>query len=193
MAIQDQQHGDANKSAIPAQPVTAISARGAARRRFTRAGAGATGALLTVISTPGMAIDICTTPSGSLSGGLQSHAGPKPVCSGVSPGYWKNHDDWPVSKTLTYGSIFTHCSRHKDYKSCTLINILDPQDWDKEGIGRHMVGTYLNILSGRISFLTVPQLVNMWNEFNDKGYFKPTATVKWYAYEIVLYLKGTMG
>lgn len=41
-----------------------LDARGRARRRFTRAGLGATGVLMTLASQPGMAADVCTREPG---------------------------------------------------------------------------------------------------------------------------------
>lgn len=67
-----------------------------ARRRFMRTGLGAAGVLMTLASQPGMATDMCATPSGTLSGGLQSHHGNAYACAGQSPGYWKNHRGWPA-------------------------------------------------------------------------------------------------
>lgn len=181
-----------NQDQQSAEQAAQISARGAARRRFTRAGLGITGALATITSRAAMASDICTTPSGSLSGGLKSHHGPAPACVGRSPGYWKNHSSWPCSKTITFGSIFS-CSSSSPYYKTTLQEILNPQKWDKHELGSHLVATYLNILSGKISFLTVPTIQGMWNDLYRRGYYNPTAGVKWFAYDVVDYLTGTMG
>lgn len=199
-----------------------LSAKGAARRRFTRAGLGASGVLLTLASQPGMAQTICTTPSGSLSGGLQSRAPQTVVCQGLSPGYWKGHNDWPAGYTRDTlntqgivsgtGTLFTDGARgfpvsslkkksasggstvptSYDSPYCTFDRILDHQDFDDQNFGMHLAATMLNIKSGRISFLTADQLVNMWNEVRTRGWFEPTANVKWYPYDIVNYLKGTM-
>lgn len=169
-----------------------MTARGAARRRFARAGVGVTGALVTISSKAGMATDICTTMSGSLSGGLQSQAPDSQVaCAGRSPGFWKNHDGWPVNKLLAFGAVFT-CDAGSPYNTCSLNDILDPKDWDKHGIGRHMAATYLNIRSGRIGFLTELQLQRVWDGLRG-GYYHPQPGVDWDAEDVVEYLQGTMG
>lgn len=190
MTYQDQQPGEP-ASPTPEQSAAQISARGAARRRFARAGLGVSGALVTITSRATMTCDICRAPSGSLSGSLQSYKGPAPVCEGRSPGYWKTHTTWPCNKTITFGSIFT-CSRYSKYYACSIDTILDPQQWDKEGIGRHIVATYLNVRSGKISFLTIANLQNIWNELRNKGYYAPAAGVKWYPADVVKYFQGTM-
>lgn len=186
MDNQNQQAG-----APPAAPP--ISAHGAARRRFARAGLGVSGALVTISSKAGMAADICTTPSGSLSGGLQSQ---KPAaalsCDGRSPGYWKNNDSWPAAKVLMFGAVFS-CAAGSPYDTCSMADILDPKEWDQHGIGRHMAATWLNIRSGKISFLGERQLQRIWEDLRSAGYYEPTAGTKWYAEEVVDYLKGTMG
>lgn len=193
VATENQQDATPAQPGVPAADL--LSAKGAARRRFTRAGAGATGVLLTLASQPGMAADVCTTPSGWLSGGLKSHHGPAPVCSGVSPGYWKTHDGWPspVTPDSTFGSIFG-CNRRfaSTYGAAKCGTILEHQSFDQANLGMHLVATYLNVLSGRISFLTISNVQAIWNEWQSKGYYTPTVGKKWYAADIVIYLRGTM-
>lgn len=186
MTHQDQQ------AAEPTPPAQ-ISARGAARRRFARAGLGASAALVTISSKAGMAVDICTAPSGSLSGGLLSRKpGAVVACEGRSPGYWKTHNSWPCERTKTFGSVFS-CPTDSPYHECTMADILEPKKWDANGVGRHLVATYLNILSGKINFLTVPQIQNIWNDLSRRGTYNPTAGVHWYAEDVVEYFQGTMG
>ncbi|MES2152903.1 MAG: hypothetical protein V4508_24260 [Pseudomonadota bacterium] len=174
-----------------------LSASGVSRRRFARIGAGASGVLLTLASQPGMACDICTSPSGSLSGGLASHGPTQVACNGVSPGYWKNNDPWPIAKTTKFGSVpnqvFTCISgSFSNYGSCELGGLIDGKGWDNANLGMHLTAAYLNFKSGRAAFPTETMLHAMWYEFQSVGYYKPTATVKWYADDIVNYLKGTM-
>lgn len=185
MTYQDQQ------AAEPTPPAQ-ISAGGAARRRFARAGLGASAALVTISSKAGMAVDICTAPSGSLSGGLESrNPGTIVACEGRGPGYWKTHNGWPCDRMKTFGSVFS-CPTDSKYHACTMADILDPKNWDTNGVGRHLVATYLNILSGKINFLTVPAIQNIWNDLSRRGSYSPTAGVNWYAEDVVDYFKGTM-
>ena len=92
---------------------------------------------------------------------------------------------------MTFGSIFS-CPSDSRYFAVTLGDILVPKRWDRNGLGRHMVATYLNIMSGKINFLTVTALQNIWNDLTRRGTYSPTAGVKWYADDVVDYLKGTM-
>lgn len=40
--------------------------------------------------------------------------------------------------------------------------------------------------------LSEAQVVNIFNEWDLRGYFQPTAGVKWYGADIVTYLQSTM-
>lgn len=178
----------------PASGKADLSPEGTARRRFTRAGVAASGVLLTLHSQPGMAVEVCTTPSGYLSGGLQSFRGPPPTCAGRSPGYWKNHS-WPrgCDKNLPFTRVFaSNGTNGKTYGAISQGGILEPQKWDRHGIGRHLIACYLNVQAGLSSFQTVPMLQRIWLEYQTKGYYTPTAGVRWDGAKIVEYLQGTM-
>lgn len=191
----DNQQNNGNTTPPP------LSQRGATRRRLTKAGIGALGVLSTLESRAGMSPMICKSPSGALSGGLSSHYGPAPVCQGLSPGYWKNHPDaWSIPLNTMFADVFyvagdkTSCtaeSKDKSYLCSTMMNLLDPQGFDTYKLGMHLVATYLNIRAGKISFLTVEALVNMWFELQTKGYYNPVAGVQWSAEQVKNYLEAT--
>lgn len=184
-----------NAGNIPA----GMSAKGVARRRFAKAGAGASaGAILTLASQPAMAT-VCMAPSKVCSG---NHS-PKTVklaCAGVSPGYWKTHH-WAWKGALTDGtSLFRftfptsgHCSALSGYKC---FDIVDPtkvaNGADQNNVAMHIMATLLNVRSKRIDFLTENQVLGIWNAYARDGYYQPTVNVKWYGPEIVNYLKSTM-
>jgi hypothetical protein len=178
-----------------------LSERGAARRRLAKAGVGAAGILATLESRATMSPMMCKSPSGALSGGLSSHYGTAPVCQGLSPGYWKNHTgSWPCATDLWFADVFyvpgnrsvcTVKTKNKSYLCSTLLNVLSPQSFDKYNLGMHAVATYLNIRSGKISFLSVETLLSMWREVQTKGYYSPTAGVKWTAEQVKNYLQAT--
>lgn len=172
-----------------------MDARGLARRRFTRTGLGAAGVLMTLASTPGMATDVCTSPSGSLSGGLQSHHGNAVACAGLSSGYWKNHADWPAGcqPNTPFGQVFTVDAAHAStYGAVSCGDILSHQPFDESNLGMHLVAAWLNALAGLTSFLTTDDLRRIWNEWQAKGYYNPVPSVRWNAASIVIYLSGTM-
>ncbi len=192
MANQKQDQDQAQPAATSPPPLTPS---GASRRRFAKSGAAVTGVLLTVASRPGMACDICTTPSGYCSGNLKSGHSTKPVvCAGRSPGYWKNNSNWPsgCKTTNTFGSVFSCNSTHTNYKFCQMGTIVSPQSWDTYNVGMHLTACYLNIKAGITSYLTVAMLQAIWSEYQSKGYYTPTYGKKWYGSDIVFYLQGTM-
>lgn len=203
MANESHQNDVAPATDAPQQPLATIDAialgqRGASRRRFARAGAGATGVLLTLASQPGMACDICMSASGyqshSKSMTAASHKEPV-VCAGRNPTYWKHTRSWPrdCRSSAEFGKHFT-CfgSTTNTYGSTTCMKILTPQSFDPHGVGVYLMAMYLNVLSGKTSFMTVEQVRAIWNSYRDTGFYSPTAGVKWDASQIVFYLSGTM-
>lgn len=63
---------------------------------------------------------------------------------------------------------------------------------DPYQLGAHFVAAILNEKIGATHILSGSQLVNMFNEWNRRGFFEPTAGVKWYADKIVTYLQSTL-
>lgn len=175
------------------------------RRRFASAGAKASGVILTLASTPGMGATMCKSPSGSLSGSLQSNHGTQTVvCNGVSPGYWKNWpDQWPPScyptttaqhKATLFASIFPYGWTDL-YRTGTLMDVLVSNDpaQDPYNLGMHLVAAFLNVKSNppKINFFTVTTLKNMWHDLYTYGYYQPVAGKKWYAADVAKYLMST--
>jgi hypothetical protein len=60
-------------------------------------------------------------------------------------------------------------------------------------LGRYMVAALLNARSGRTPVLDEAGVRNMWNDLVNRGYYEPTAGVRWSAPEIVSYIRTTMG
>jgi hypothetical protein len=126
MVNHEQQDGTPTApAAIPAIPP--LSPRGAARRRL--AGVGASGVLMTVASNHALAALVCKSPSGALSGNLNSQS-PNVVCEGVSPGYWKSHpESWPSEvKTTDLFSKYFAC--HGQLSNFSCMKVLEKQDAD---------------------------------------------------------------
>lgn len=189
MVNHEQQDGNLPASDTPAA-IPPLTAQGASRRRL--AGLGASGVLLTVASNNALAGLVCKSPSGALSGDMASR-NPKAVCNGVSPGYWKNHaGSWPSQvKTTDLFSQHLHCSGALSGLTC--MQILSKQKADKNNVAMHMMATYLNVLSGRITFLTAQAVLDIWAQFNTYGtYTPPGANKPWSGSELVDYLSSTM-
>jgi hypothetical protein len=178
-------------------PAALLSSAGAARRRFGRAGVGVSGVVLTLVSQPGMASPLmCTSASGSLSHGLSSKpANAKLVCAGVSPGFWKSAGrTWPApcTREKLFSSVFPHGGTSL-YQTGSMLAMLTNNDPSKDpyNLGMHLVATYLNVLSGKISFLTVDGLKKMWNDLVTYGHYVPSAGYSWTALDVKNYLQST--
>lgn len=205
VANQDQHDGASGSPPLPsAAPDAAADAAppafaGAARRRFATKGAAALGAILTVKSQPGMACEICHSPSGFASGNLNSHNPHIIVCAGRSPGYWKTHtSEWhSTCKTTTKFQSKFNCSYSSGFYNKAMLTILDHQSYDKDNVAMHCIAAYQNALAGKTSFLLPTKVQAIWNEYwatggSGRGYYTPMAGKKWYGAEITAYLRGTM-
>lgn len=183
---------------LPTADAIALGQRGASRRRFARAGAGATGVLLTLASQPGMACDICMSASGYQSYSKTMTAASnrtEVVCSGRGPSHWRNTENWPAGCKVSnlFGNHFDCVGFTRyTYGASTCMKILTPQFFDPHGVGVYMMAMYLNVLAGYTSFMDVEKVRAMWKEYVETGYYTPTAGVKWNASQIVFYLSGTM-
>ena len=189
----EQAHGAAGDPAPTGSAGTKAAPEALSRRNFTKAGIGASGVLLTLASQPGMASSICRTPSGSLSGGLQSRA-PVVSCSGQLPSYYASGTTFPgtVSVDTLFGDVFTcNATYGATFGAAKLQTILTHQGFDTVNLGMYLAATYLNIASNRIGFLTLVQLQDIWRDWQALGYYSPTAGTNWDASSIVTYLSGT--
>lgn len=171
-----------------------MTPRGTARRRLTKVGLGAASVLWSLNSRAQMSPMKCVSPSAGVSGSLRNPDGNLTCAGGNSPGYWKNHEIWPCSRDIMFDSVFTSMgSRQLTYGTKTMLQILQGCDFDKQNqsVGKHLVATYLNVISGNITFLSVNTLVDIWRQLENPGYYKPSPTVFWTAEDTKEYLEGT--
>ena len=59
-------------------------------------------------------------------------------------------------------------------------------------VGRYVVAAMLNAAAGRTPYLSQATIRQMWNDLISRGYFEPTAGVRWGPAEIAAYLRATM-
>jgi hypothetical protein len=194
VAIQDQHDARGASDLAASSGGQGLGAKGASRRRFAKAAGAGAGVILTLASQPGMATEVCASPSQSLSLAHSGKPGAIVACSGRSPGYWKNNEAWPggVDRNSTlFGAVFS-CGYGSDYAKTTMLKMCSPCDFDKFELGAHITATYLNVLSGLINFLTLQDVKDIWYEVSHSGVYKPSAGVIWQPYQLVDYLKKTM-
>jgi hypothetical protein len=190
MTSDGRQSDNSETEALPG-PLAHSGLKSAGRRRFGKSGIAVSGVLVTLASGPVLGDIVCKSPSGALSGNLSSHGTP-PVCTGVSPGYWKNHTDWPIANrdTVKFKTVFT-TTPGSPYGTVTMLTLLDHQDYDTNNLGMHLVAAYLNAMAGRTPFLTVETIKSMWTEIQTVGYFTPTAGTHWTSAQVVAYITST--
>jgi hypothetical protein len=120
--------------------------------------------------------------------------------SSNDPVDWKNGT--PFSGTFSCGgngAVYQSCCLPVRNAPCKPTNplslmqvlLLGGKD-DRYQLGAHIVAALLNAKMGWTPVLTVAAVKNMFNEWAAKGYYEPSAGVKWSAADIVTYLKTTM-
>ena len=80
----------------------------------------------------------------------------------------------------TFDSVF---GRQGGYENKTLSEVLRlSSNSGKEGLARHLVAAYLNALKGLTprEVLDVPTIKSIWTSFVARGYYEPTAGIRWF-------------
>jgi len=115
----------------------------------------------------------------------------------TAPGNKKGTTSSSTTTTTTPGTLFSDvfsCSSFgKGLAGLSMTRvILQGGTGDPYQLGAHSVAALLNARSGWTPVLTEAQVINIFNEYDSKGYFEPTAGIKWNPANIVTYLKTTM-
>lgn len=186
-----------------------LDSRGAARRRFTRAGVGAAGVILTLHSQPGMATGItCASPSGFMSIKTASHDPQNSCSNNRSHGYWKNHTSaWKsragTSPDTKFSDVLAAHGAYAGLANYTLMQVIarpkeakDIKTIDRNNVAMQMVTALLNArasaMAGIPSVLPEDKVVAMWDEFLLKGSYQPTKSARpWTGAQIAGYLETT--
>ena len=209
----------ADQDTTPETGKEGSKANNGGRRRFLGAGTAAAPFVLTLVSQPALGVT-CFTPSRSMSRNTSlSQQGKFGECTNAeSPGNYGQQVEqvkskgkinpayhWPRSvlptarfhPTFLQGSIagetsFTNESNNtvtsKTLGEVLLINV-------SGNVAKHIIAAYLNKLGGNgavipDSAITLAGIKNMWAEYATKGFYEPMAGIKWYAQDIVNYLKS---
>lgn len=239
------------------QPV-ATAVPNPSRRRFTRAGVGASAVVLTLASRSVLADTLCKSPSGfdSLKPSTDTNQGA--VCAGKTADQWLLQDPWPVSKDTSFASIFGNgydglyagappatstaarvaavpTSTNKWFDpfnegskagktdgkaqagtataatttAATTTTIPNPATANSELllkdatvfqamsgsrtplVVKNLLAAWLNARGKYSAFPTETDVVQIFQELQQKGYYEVRATVKWYEADINKYLAST--
>lgn len=185
-----------------------LDAKGLARRRFARAGAGATGVILTLHSQPGMATygKLCNSPSGFTSMTPNASSNPRFSCSyNRSHGYWKNHQrEWKthagVDPETKFGKIFRCSGSYAELYNVPLIKILNPSKEikaiDRNNVAMQTIAAYLNARASRYagvpSVMPEEHVLEIWSAFVTRGYYLPAPGARpWNGAVIAAYFEST--
>jgi len=181
------------------------------RRRLVGGGLGAAPLLMTLVSRPVLGQETCLSASAHLSGPT-SHPHEQQVCSGGSPNYWsQNLNEWPspyqattdaeasaalgssstlFATTANTATLFAATFSPSPYPpETTYLAVLNMSGPSNE-VARHLVAAQLNVAKGWTPVLDAGRIQEIWLEYTGKGYFEPTAGVKWYEADIVAYLES---
>lgn len=132
-----------------------------------------------------------------------NHAWPSGYRWGSCPS--GEHNDWKKwrggtsvkSKFNCYGNCRKYGQYdtwHRGARDCSLeqVMLMGGTD-DPFQLGGHLVAALLNAEMGWTNdVLGVQAVKDMWNEYDAKGYYEPTAGVQWGPEQIVEYLQSTM-
>lgn len=191
----------------PQAPAETPAFAGAARRRFTKAGAVAVGAVLTLKSQPGMASgpNPCSFATPSAAGSFNINHSRAPAtgsCQARSPGYWgklANKGAWPKqaqnSQLSMWDQPFTDIFPYNGspYASMTLGEVINMSGGGLQDTARHLIAAYLNAAKGyTLPYLTTDKVKEIWLLNLSAAGFQPAGKV-WNTTEISNYIKATWG
>jgi hypothetical protein len=192
-----------------AVPVPPLDAKGLARRRFARVGAGTTGVILTLHSQPGMATfskSMCKSPSGYMSMKPGTSGQPQVSCSyNRSHGYWKTHpSEWRsaagMDSSTKFSKFFRCTGAYSGLANVTMMQVIDPSKTikaiDRNNVAMQCVAALLNARTaqtkGLPTVLPVDEVVDIWNQFATRGSYTPVkGALPWSGAVIAAYLEST--
>lgn len=174
------------------------------RRRLLKGSLSAAPVLMTLASRPVIAGQCvpCSAWS-SLSGSLATKN--LASCAGKSPTTWVATATWPdpYHPTTKNGSkgwdaTLYHCTTTglsgTIFSPSTMLAVMQLSDDNgMRTLGRYTAAALLNARLGLTPVLTETTVRAMWNDLLTRGYFEPTAGVRWGSAQIVAYLKTTIG
>ena len=174
-----------------------LSPQGVARRRFARAGVGASGVIMTLASQPGMATTVCRPPSGFLSGTWAStHPKQQVWCAGMKPEIWCAYlSKWKTLSKAYFWKYFTCTGNTSSLKDLTLFQIMssNPAKGSKEEVAKFIVTAWLNARANLTPVLPESKVKIIWGEYTQKLSYTPDAGgATWGNTMIVDYIKSTI-
>jgi hypothetical protein len=121
------------------------------------------------------------------------------AAAGYTPSTTTSTGGTTTSSGSSYGATATpyHCSTTglggRVFAGKSMVEVIDlMQSGGLNSLGRYIVAALLNARSGRTPMLSETNVRAMWNDLINRGYYEPTAGIRWGATEIVAYIKTTI-
>jgi hypothetical protein len=209
VANQDQADGEAIKSDDVTPAAVTLLPAGMSRRRF--AGLGASGVILTLASQPAMANSVMCTSLSAAGSVVHSKSTTILICNGRSPGYYFKAANWAgtgIDPNGMFKDYFSTTGVGRLLAPYTLLQVVTGRfaitsatgqvttpttNPDQYNVARHVIATWLNVLSKRVSFFTVESVQSMWTEYAATSHYLPTAGAQpWDGSTLVTHLKERM-
>jgi len=163
----------------------------AGRRRLLRGGLSAAPVIMTFASGR-VSAGLCTT--GSAFGSLHpSGKQPSITCGGRSPAMWNSTPPghWPLGANTFFQSYFAPAISGTNVP---LKDVFDPAK-GYDPVAQHCLAALLNASTSYpltpATILGVGYAKDIWYSYKTKGYFEPTAGVRWYSAKIVEWIATT--
>lgn len=222
MTMENSGHEETGRQPQNGDAMTPPQVRNPSRRRFTRAGVGASAVILTLTSRSVLAQTACKSPSGFASANLSQHNHDAVACDGVTASNWlEPNRQWPVPKETRFVDIFGSSSLmfrtgapqkfydafpsradKKDLppgqaaKSTSLdeATLFDALNGGETPfVVKSIIAAYLNFRAGLNTYPTDLQAIAIFKEWQAKGIYTPSAGIKWSEDDIISYLGSTQG
>ncbi len=222
MTMENSGHEETGRQPEDGAAMTPPQVRNPSRRRFTRAGVGASAVILTLTSRSALAQAACKSPSGFSSANLSQHNTDAATCDGVTAAAWTQPNrQWPVPKETRFVDIFGSSSLM--FRTGTPQKFYDafPSRVDKKDVPpgqaakstsldeatlyealngsetpavvKSIIAAYLNYMAKLNTYPTDLQAIAIFKEWQANGIYTPSAGIKWTEDDIMSYLGSTQG
>jgi hypothetical protein len=186
-----------DSTSVPEAQPTPGKAAMPSRRRLLRGGLAVAPVMMTLASRPVRAGGTCTTASAFASvnlSGLKAES----VCGGSSPTRWQSNSNWPAGlqangKNATqFSAVFPAGGT---YPEKSILDVMKMNGTTgTSGVARYLSAAYLNAAAKLTPDRVLNQAtaVGVWSSFISKGYYEPTAGVRWNSDQIIAWISSTM-
>jgi hypothetical protein len=222
MTMENSGHEETGRQPQNGEATTPPQVRNPSRRRFTRAGVGASAVILTLTSRSVLAQAACKSPSGFSSANLSQHNSESVACDGVTAASWLDPNrKWPVPKDTRFIDIFGSSSLAFRTGAAQKFYDAFPSRVDKKDLPpgqaakstsldeatlydalnggetpvvvKSIIAAFLNFRARLNTYPTDQQAIAIFKEWQANASYAPSAGIKWTEEDIMNYLGSTQG